>query len=443
MKRRLVVWMLAGAMLAAALTGCGGQTEEEGTVGEKTVLRVQMIGDYTLEDKVDSITGEEVPGLHVVEEDFEEKHPDIDLEYVLMGWDDYVKKTQAMIMADQADVFQVPGISLMADQGVLEPLEPYIEKDNFDLGIYLDGQVDGWRVQGPEDTEPSIYALPMLADTRVICYDKQIFDDWGVPYLSEHPTIEEIMDAASQMTGINPRTGEQNYGIMWRGLDTDDTVLNIAEALGGTWGEGNRFSELTYHFNSPEMVEAVEIMQSLLAYAPEGVMTNAGGENFGRENNNVAINLRQQADAYMIIKDLGLTDRYGISYLFINEEEGMGGMFAGSPIAIGINSKVKDAAWEYIKYTSEDFFQEYVYSVERQLPCVKSGLEFEGIAGSPEMEKLVDSVQYLWTPRYLYRASNPRGILSAAVESIMNGSASAQDALDAAQADCEKWTQEQ
>ena len=184
-------------------------------------------------------------------------------------------------------------------------------------------------------------------------------------------------------------------------------------------------------------------MQSLLAYAPEGVMTNAGGENFGRENNNVAINLRQQADAYMIIKDLGLTDRYGISYLFINEEEGMGGMFAGSPIAIGINSKVKDAAWEYIKYTSEDFFQEYVYSVERQLPCVKSGLEFEGIAGSPEMEKLVDSVQYLWTPRYLYRASNPRGILSAAVESIMNGSASAQDALDAAQADCEKWTQEQ
>ena len=53
------------------------------------------------------------------------------------------------------------------------------------------------------------------------------------------------------MTGVNPVTGQQNYGVMWRGVDTDDTVVNLAEALGGTWGEGLRFSELTYHFNSP------------------------------------------------------------------------------------------------------------------------------------------------------------------------------------------------
>lgn len=448
MKRKVTLWLLIVVMLVSTLAGCGGNpTQEQPSSSdapstEKTLVRIQMIGNFSMEDKTDSVTGETIPGLHAIKEDFESKHQDIELEYILMGWDDYVKKTQAMILADEADVFQLPGISLMADQGVLEPLASYIERDSFDLGIYLDGQVDGWRVQGIGDTEPEIYALPMLGDTRVVCYDKQLFDDWGVPYLSEHPTMEEIMAAAKKMTGINPKTGEQNYGIMWRGTDTDDTVVNIAEGLGGTWGSGNRFAELTYNFNSAEMVEATEILRSMLDYAPEGIMSNAGGENFGRENNNVAIHIRMKADDYMIVNDLGLSDRYATSYLFVNPDYGMGGMFAGSPIGIGINSKVKDAAWEYLKYTAEDTFQQYIMK-EHQLPCVKSALSYEGIAGVDSMEMLLDSAQYLWTPRYPYRSTNPRSVLSAAVESAMNGSLSAQEALDQAQADCEKWTKEQ
>lgn len=439
MKRNLTLWLLLAVMLISALTSFASAST---TSNERTLVRVQMIGSFSMEDKTDSITGETIPGMHVIKEDFEAKHPDIELEFILMGWDDYVKKTQAMIMADEADVFQLPGISLMADQGVLEPLASYIERDNFDLNIYLDGQVDGWRVQGVGDTEPEIYALPMLADTRVICYDKQIFDQWGVPYLSENPTLEEIMETAKQMTGVNPVTGEQNYGVMWRGTDTDDTIVNIAEGLGGTWGSGNRFSELTYNFNSEEMVEATEFLRSLLDYAPEGIMSNAGGENFGRENNNVAIHIRMQADNYMIINALGLSERYGISYLFVNPEYGKGGMFAGSPIGIGVNSKVKDAAWEYLKYTSEDTFQQYIMSAY-QLPCVKNALTYENVSGVETMEMLLDSAQYLWTPRYPYRSTNPRSILSAAIESAMNGSLSAQEALDQAQADCERWTEEQ
>ena len=102
------------------------------------------------------------------------KHPGITLEFIIMGWDDYVKKTQTMILANEADVFQVPGISMMSDMDVLEPLQPYIDRDGFDLTQYFDGQVDGWKIMGPNDAEPTIYALPFLGDTRYICYDKTI-----------------------------------------------------------------------------------------------------------------------------------------------------------------------------------------------------------------------------------------------------------------------------
>lgn len=443
--KRVLSIALATMLLGSALTGCGEKaTAPSGNGnGERVKVRVQLIGSYTQEDAIDPITGAPLQGMHVVEEDFEKSHPDIDLEYVIIGWDDYQKKTQTMIMGDQADVFQVPGIALMAGQDVLEPLTPYIERDNFDLGIYLDGQVDGWRVQSPSDSQPEVYSLPMLADARVICYDKQLFDDWGVPYLSEYPTYEEIKAAASQMTGTNPRTGEQNYGIVWRGADAADTVMNLNESLGGTWGTGNEFASLTYNFNSDTMVQAVDMLKDLLPYAPEAVLTDKGAERFGTEQNDVAIHLRAQPDKQIgAIRDNKLVDRYGTAYLFVNPDEGMGGLFAGSPVAIGKNCKVKDAAWEYLKYTSGDFFQQFIVQW-RQLPCVKNAAEFDGIKGDPHMELCLDSVQTLWTPRYVYRAAAPRNYLVAAVESVLNGTSDAQTALNGAQEEAETWSSQQ
>lgn len=448
-KKRMTALALTGAMLCTALAGCGGtdggSTADGGKAadGAKTKLRVQVIGTWTQEDTLDAVTGAPVSGMHVIEEDFESKHPDIDLEFVIIGWDDYQKKTQTMIMGDQADVFQVPGIALMADQDVLEPLAPYIERDNFDLGVYLDGQVDGWRVQGPNDSEPQIYALPWLADTRVIMYDKQIFDDWGVPYLSEYPTYEEIKDAASKMTGINPKTGKQTYGVVWSGADAADTVMNLNESLGGTWGEGARFSELTYNFNSETMVQAANMLKELLPYAPAGVLQDKGTESFGTEANDVAIDLRcGPVNEMCVARDNGLNDRFGAAYLPINESLGMGGLFVGSPVAIGKNCKDKDAAWEYLKYTATDFYQEFLIPW-RQMPCTKNALKFEAIAQDANMTLALDSMQRLWTPRYIYRAAAPRGYLTAAVESILSGSKDAQTALNEAQKQAEDWTSQQ
>lgn len=298
-------------------------------------------------------------------------------------------------------------------------------------------------VQGPDDEDVQIYALPVLGDTRYICYDKTLFDQWGVQYLSEHPTIDEIVEKAQRMTGKNPVTGEDNYGVFWRGTDASDTVVNIAEALGGTWGSGNRFSELHYNFNSEAFVQAAEILKALIPYAPQGVMSNAGGEKFGTNENDVAINLRTMPGVLMDIKELGNADRYEIAYLFVNPDTGTGGLFAGSPFAIGSTSQVKDLAWEFIKYSSGEFFQSYLWTECGEVPCINAAMEFEGIKGDEQYGKMLDSMRYLWTPRYPYRAANPRGVLVAAIESIVNGTLDAKTALDQAQADCEVWTSEQ
>lgn len=406
-------------------------------------LRVQLIGSFSMDDFTDGTTGEKRNGLHVIKDDFETKYPGTTLEFIIMGWDDYVKKTQTMIMANEADVYNVPGIALMADMEVLEPLQPYLDADKeFNPDVYIEGQIDGWKVQPKGEKELAVYSLPMYSDTRVTGYDKTIFDQFGVEYLSEKPTIEEIMEKAAKMTGKNPVTGEENYGVCWRGLDSGDLLVNIAEGLGGSWGENFRFDELKYNFNSPEMIKAANYMKELLNYAPKGVMTNAGGENFGREGNDVAIYLR----APLFVRDaktLGVADHYGISYPFLNPENGKGSMFAGANFAIGNTSTQKDLAWEFLKYVSTDTWQKYMWDNYALMPATKNALNFEDIKGDAQYEMCFKAVAAEWSPRYPYRAAAPKGMLSAAIEAVCNGTESAETALNKAQSDAEKWTSEQ
>ena len=54
----------------------------------------------------------------------------------------------------------------------------------------------------------------------------------------------------------------------------------------------------------------------------------------------------------------------------------MGGMFAGSPLTIAKDSKNKDLALEWIKFTSTDFAQEYIYEALGSVPVIKSAAEW-------------------------------------------------------------------
>ncbi|MEM5593937.1 extracellular solute-binding protein [Niallia circulans] len=189
MKKRLfsktaafaLAWMM---VISAALAGCSsksgsssGSDKDGEWAGQQ--ITVMMIGDFAMEDKTDPITGDSVKGVKVLKEEFEKQHPGATVKFVLMPWEGYTEKTQAMITSGEADVYQMPGVADFAPQGVLEPLQPWIEKDpEFDLDNFIDNQVEGWKALGPDSKELDIFGLPFLGDARFISYDKQLFDEW-------------------------------------------------------------------------------------------------------------------------------------------------------------------------------------------------------------------------------------------------------------------------
>ncbi|MGI8348862.1 extracellular solute-binding protein [Niallia circulans] len=451
MKKRLfsktaafaLAWMM---VISAVLAGCSsksggssGSDKDGEWAGQQ--ITVMMIGDFAMEDKTDPITGDSVKGVKVLKEEFEKQHPGATVKFVLMPWEGYTEKTQAMITSGEADVYQMPGVADFAPQGVLEPLQPWIDKDpEFDLDIFIDNQVEGWKALGPDSKELDIFGLPFLGDARFISYDKQLFDEWGVEYLSEYPTMEEVAEKAKQMTGKNPKTGEQNYGIWFRGdWSSAFTLVDLAEGQNGQWGTGFAWDEVEFTFNSKEMLNGLNWLLDMQNYAPKGIVSNQGNEKWLTKENNIAIMLNQgPGDTVKSVYAQGLGDRIAISQEFKNDD-GQGGLFAGSPITIAKDSKNKELAWEWLKFATSDFVQKYVYEELGLVPSVKSATEWDSVKDQPLMLPVFEAMSTPMTPRYPWGSSQPRYILTSEIEAALTGKRSAEDALEKAQKESKEW----
>lgn len=439
-----VLMLLIGTVLAGCSSKSGGSqgSDKDGEWAGQHIT-VMMIGDFAMEDKTDPITGESAKGVKVLKEEFEKQHPGATVKFVLMPWEGYTEKTQAMITSGEADVYQMPGVADFAPQGVLEPLQPWIDKDpDFNLDVFIDNQIEGWQALGPDSKELDIFGLPFLGDARFISYDKQLFDEWGVEYLSEYPTMEEVAEKAKQMTGKNPKTGEQNYGIWFRGdWSSAFTLVDLAEGQNGQWGTGFAWDEVKFNFNSKEMLNGLNWLLDMQSYAPKGIVSNQGNEKWLTKDNNIAIMLNQgPGDTVKPAYAQGLGDRIGISQEFKNDD-GQGGLFAGSPITIAKDSKNKELAWEWLKFATSDFVQKYVYEELGLVPSVKSATEWASVKEQPLMLSVFEAMSTPTTPRYPWGSSQPRYILTSEIEAALTGKRSAEAALEKAQKESTEWVE--
>ncbi len=203
-------------------------------------------------------------------------------------------KLQTTLMSNGTDLFTMGGafIPEYYKEGLMQSLTPFLEADT--EYVYEENFPANFKTH-PNCTSydgTQLLTLPWQCGNRIIIYDKQIFDDWGVEYLSEYPTPEEILEKTSQMTGTNPRTGAQNYGLYMAANTLNmDYVVPLSEAFGATECTGN-FGDpanLQWSLNSPEMVETIQWVVDAMKFVPPAASTGQGAENWGTENNDIAI----------------------------------------------------------------------------------------------------------------------------------------------------------
>src|SRR5262245_13616310 len=258
--------IVAGSALMGG-TAVVAQSPDLGpATGEVTIL---MIG-WPDQDGIDPDGNPQV-GIGYVEQLFEAAHPEIDLKIVNIPWGSgatgYGPKTESMIQANEACIYLMPGYFDYAQQGKLQDLDVLIAQDPTFEDVWEGNFLENAKAWMPDNPTATAY-LPPHTGVRVTLWDSKLFEDWGVEPLSAEPTVEEITEKAAAMTGINPKTGEQNYGYWYQGKYLNWQFQALAHAMGADWGQVNEDGTWTINWNTPEYVAALDKLLELAQYAP-------------------------------------------------------------------------------------------------------------------------------------------------------------------------------
>ena len=224
MKRKVLSFLLVGAMTASMLVGCGSKTEAPAeapatdTADQADTAKPEA-NDAAAADE-SSADGEKItlkwaiwdqdttPYWQALKDEYEKKNSNVTIEMVDLGSQDYMTVLATELSGSGSDfdlvtIKDVPGYATLVQKNTLEPLNSYIESAGIDLSQY-GGVTDQVTVDG------ELYELPFRNDFWVVFYNKDIFDAAGVDYPTNDMTFEEY-DALARKVASDG-FGEQVYG---------------------------------------------------------------------------------------------------------------------------------------------------------------------------------------------------------------------------------------
>ena len=274
-------------------------------------------------------------------EAFEATHPGITIEYIDVSSQEYGTKASTMLAGgDTSDIFMVKGVPDLLNwdnAGYAEHLNPYMEKDNYDLSGFV-GMDSGYRLNDQQA------ALPFRSDFWVLFYNKTLFDNAGVAYPTSDMTWEQYKDLAIKMTD----SAKGIYGCHYHTWLS--AVVNWAVDDGVNTLVDGDYEDLKYFY---DLYFALEDAGACMPY-PE---VSAAGLHYSGAFGNGNIAMLPMGYWYVStlinnIKDgtYKVTD-WGITAVPHKEDVPAGSSF-GNLTGVMINkaSANKDAAWTYVAW---------------------------------------------------------------------------------------------
>lgn len=428
---------------ALLLTACGSGDAPAAPTGPAKTVKVLTIG-YPDEDGIDPTTGGNVPGISRLKQAFTKANPGIELQIINIPWGSgstgYAPKTEAMMQAGEACLYEMPAAQDYGRQGKLVNLDTLIDKDPQFKNVW-GKQLEVARSWGP-DNPKSLFYIPNNTGERVINWDAKLFADFGVEPLSAQPTLQEIETKAAKLTGINPRTGQQSYGYWYQGKYAVWQFMAIGHAMGADWGSVGADGKMHVNWNTPEYLKALEWFVEMSRYAPDGALAGDGmPQGFLTDQNVVGI-IPDGEPGYFLLPLIDQPEqrsRFRTSYN-VKGADGRGGLSSSSPLAMAASCTERDAAWTALKWLAgSPESQQYYFDSIGRLPSVENGdALIPKVAELPDAKIIIGQTQTA-DPIYPWAAGQPRWAMQTALEAALAKTITPKQALEQAQKETDAW----
>lgn len=223
MKRRTAALLLGAAMTMAVGSVAGAaDVNEDGTVNNPEEVEVD-------ENKLvfwSLFSGGDGEFMDQIIADYNAGGPTKEVQSIMLVWGDYYTKLQTAVAAKKGPdvgVSHASKLPELVDQGVVEPITPYLEELGIDLTtLYGEGSLESVTFDG------DVYAIPLDTHAEVLYYNTDILEKAGVE-LNEDGTlpvtnIDEFKDILEKCKGVMedgqsvislPNAGDDPYRAWW------------------------------------------------------------------------------------------------------------------------------------------------------------------------------------------------------------------------------------
>ncbi len=376
-------------------------------------------------------------------------------EAVFQGtYDDALNKLKAGLQSkDVPAVVQMFDLAtqVLIDLKVIAPMQDFIDKDKFDLKDFEPNVLAYYSVGG------KLYGMPFNTSAPILYYNKDMFKAAGLDPNKPPRTYAEVLDYAKKLTkkDASGKVTQYGYGISIYGWIFEQ--LNAA--AGGLYldnGNGREARATKAAFNGNEGVKAVSFWKEGADAGVYGVYgrhpagTDAEVAAFNAQQ--VAIFIESTARLRSLINASQGKFELGTGFLPRPDEaayKSSGTIIGGASIYIMKDRPEAEqkCAWEFTKFVTSPEIQAYWHTASGYYPVRKASYEVkedrDWVAKYPQFLTAVDQLHA--APNIRATQGGLAGIMpqarqriEQAIEEVLGGKATPQQALDKAADDVTK-----
>ncbi len=413
-KRWLSGILIAVMVISMALAGCGSNASEEEVVETDTETAGTVPHDEVEGDISFTAWGsdEELAVDQEVVDAFMEEYPNVNVTFEPIN-DDYETKVETMMVGGDAPdvIYGHPKyFQKWANQGLLLNLQPYFDNNQ----QFYDEEVYATNLYEPFKYDGDMVATVNGADTFLLFYNQDLFDEAGVPYPTEDWTWDDFLAACEKLTidkdgdgvidqyAISASTGQQQIEAYMAafGGELYDDIDNPTEVI----------------IDSEENKNGLQMWYDLIykyGYAPdsEGAEYVTGGFDGGQ----VAMDLD---GVYQCVYRSGVDFNMGLAALPMeNENSHYVSLMAG--YCVPKTTKYPEAAWALAAFMQEQAGQEIlakcglITTVNKEVAASDEVINMEGapdnhilrvtsldnaINADPKLSNWQETLDMTWQP---------------------------------------------
>ncbi len=297
---------------------------------------------------------------------FMAEHPNIKVETMVEPWSDYFTKVQTLWASGDPAV--IPDVLFLwptpryAADGVLENLDPWIEKTGYDLNDYWPALLESAMYQG------SVYGLPRDISVEALYYNKDIFDAAGVSYPTDDWTWDDLLAAAEQLTVVEPSGRVERYAL---GMEGGKYQLWVGQNRGRILDDMRNPSKCT--LTEPAAMTAIEFFADMMNnnYAMrDAALSQAGGDTGVFQSGQVAM-IIQNSSRVSAFNEAGLN--YDVAVVPIPKGGQRSAAAGGAAWVMSSGSGNKEAAWTFLSWLQSKDGGQHLYTASGEIfPALKS-----------------------------------------------------------------------